>query len=155
MKRRQVLTLGIAAFALAGCGFGQSRLNPLNWFGGDEESETVADVAIPDDADRRPLMPVISSLTLERTPGGVIVRATGLPPVQGWHDAALVSDTRGRPEGGVLTFAFRARPPLTPTRVSTEQSREVVVARFVSDITLAGTREIRVVGAVNTRSVRR
>lgn len=155
MKRRQVLTLGIAGLALAGCGLGESRLNPFNWFGSDEETETVADIALPVDSDTRPLMPVISSLTIERTPGGAIIRATGLPPEQGWHDAALVSETRGQPVDGVLTFAFRARPPRTRTRASTEQSREVIVGRFVSDITLATTREVRVIGAINGRTVRR
>ena len=155
MKRRHVLAGLASALILGGCGIQDTRLNPFNWFGSDEESETVDEVAIPVDTDTRPLMPVVTSLVIERTPGGAIVRATGLPPEQGWYDAALVSETRGEPVAGLLTFAFRARPPITPTRVSTEQSREIVVGRFVSDITLANTREIRVVGAENVRASRR
>ena len=64
-------------------------------------------------------------------------------------------DRDGRPIDGVLTYSFRARPPLEPTRVSTVQSRELTVAVFVSEITLAGTREIRVTGSQNSRAARR
>ena len=155
MKTRHVIALLAAGALVSGCGLGQSRLNPFNWFSSGDEVETVEDIAIPQSTDSRPLIPQVTSLVIERTPGGAIVRAIGLPGEQGWYDAALVSETRGEPVDGILTFAFRARPPASPQRSSTVASREIVVGRFVSDATLAQTREIRIVGAANVRASRR
>lgn len=139
--------------ALSGCGLRESRLNPFNWFGGGSREETVADVDFVTRSDRRPLIDTVTELTVERLPGGILVRATGLPPQQGWHSAELVAENAGTPVEGVLTFAFRAAPPTSPTRVSTPQSREIVVATFVPDVTLANVRRIRVAGARNVRTL--
>ncbi|MEQ8923308.1 MAG: hypothetical protein RLO38_22420 [Roseovarius confluentis] len=154
-RRAMILTMAMAV-ALSGCGFGQSRLNPFNWFRSGPQTETLAPVTLEQRQDNRPLVALVTELTVERTPGGAIIRAAGLPPQQGWYDAELVNEDRdGRPIDGVLTYSFRARPPLEPTRVSTVQSRELTVAVFVSEITLAGTREIRVTGSQNSRAARR
>jgi hypothetical protein len=154
-RQAAILTLAMAVM-LSGCGFGQSRLNPFNWFGASPEEETLEPVFLQERQDRRPLVAQVTALEVERTPGGAIIRATGLPPVQGWYGAELVNEDRdGRPIDGVLTYSFRAIPPREPTRVSTVQSRELTVAVFVSDITLAATREIRVTGALNSRATRR
>lgn len=155
MTPRQIITFGTAALLLSGCGISETRLNPFNWFGSDEDTETVEDVTIVESREVRPLIAQVTSVVLEETPGGVIIRATGLPPEQGWHNAALVSETRGRPVNGVLTLAFRAVPPTEAQRVSTVQSREIVVGRFVSNITLNDVREIRIVGEQNSRVSRR
>ncbi|WP_413717262.1 hypothetical protein [Silicimonas sp. MF1-12-2] len=154
-RRAAILTLAMA-IALSGCGFGQSRLNPFNWFRSGPEAETLEPVFLQERQDRRPLVAQVTGLVIERTPGGAIIRATGLPPEQGWHGAELVNEDRdGNPINGVLTYSFRAVPPPEPTRVSTVQSRELTVAVFVSDITLASAREIRVTGALNSRAARR
>lgn len=154
-RRAAILTLAMAVM-LSGCGFGQSRLNPFNWFGSGPEAETLDPVVLEERKDRRPLVAQVTALEVERTPGGAIIRATGLPPVQGWYGAELVNEDRdGQPIDGVLTYSFRAIPTPEPTRVSTVQSRELTVAVFVSDITLAATREIRVTGALNSRAARR
>ena len=154
MERRHFIALaGIAA--VAGCArVGRSRLNPLNWFGGAESVDTVQ--AAPDAAgvaDPRPLVPQVTALRVDRTPGGAIVRATGLPPRQGWWSGALLPVPDDDP--AVLSYQFRAVPPAEATRVSTPRSREVVVADFVTDQTLAGVRQIRVAGAANALAVRR
>lgn len=143
-----------AALVLQGCG--DSSLNPFSWFRSDPQAETV-DGSIPEvTRDARPLVAQITDLAVERTPGGAIIRATALPPEQGWYNAALVSVTAaGEPEDGVLAFEFRAFPPVAPTRVSTAQSRELTAAVHVSDIVLADVREIRVRGATNARTARR
>lgn len=156
MRSQNIAAFGLAAFLLSGCGLGESRLNPFNWFGGSETVESVEDAGeiIPSN-DPRPLIAEITDVIVEETPGGVIIRAVGLPPEQGWHNAALVSETRGRPVGGILTFAFRAVPPDAPTRSSTVQSREIVVGRFVSNIILSETSEIRILGARNSRIISR
>ena len=155
MRLRDIALLGMLTFALSGCGLSESSLNPFTWFSsGEDEVETIDNVTIVESQDIRPLMPVVSSLVLEETPGGVIVRATGLPPNQGWFRADLVSPTGGEPVDGILTYEFRAIPPREQTSVSTVQSREIIVARYISDLRLAEITEIRVVGESNTRTAR-
>lgn len=150
-----ILTLTMA-LVLSGCGFGQSRLNPFNWFRSGPDVETMDPVTVQERRDRRPLVAEITSLAVEHTPGGAIIRVTGLPPEQGWYDAELVNEDRdGMPVDGVLSYSFRARPPLEPTRVSTVQSRELTAAVFVSDIVLATAQQIRVTGSQNSKAARR
>lgn len=156
MKRRAAILTVVTALTLSGCGFGESRLNPLNWFGSARETEALDPVEIVLRQETRPLVAQITELTIERTPGGAIVRATGLPIQQGWYDAELVNEDRdGKPIDGTLLYSFRARPPLEPTRVSTVQSRELTAAIYVSDITLSATRTIQVTAAQNSRAIRR
>lgn len=152
MTSRTVVILLVGALTVSGCArISESRLNPFNWFGGSEEQrvETVEVVRDP-----RPLVDQVTSLAIERTPTGAIIRAVGLPPTQGWYDAALVSDTDG-PVDGVLSYRFRAFPPVERTRVSTRQSRELSVARSISTTELAATSAIRVIGARNVLTTRR
>jgi len=149
---RFVMTVLVIA-GLSGCAaVNESRLNPLNWFGSDEES--LDPIAVENE--RRPLVAQITGLAIERTPGGAIIRATALPPTQGWFDAELVSaDQDGEPVDGVLSFAFRAVPPETHQRQSTERSRELSAAVFVSNIVLAKTQTVQVTGQQNSRAIRR
>lgn len=140
----------IATLIVAGCG---TRLNPMNWFGGSEETIAAAPAAFTEDA--RPLVAEVSSLQIERMPGGAIIRATGLPPTQGFWDAELVPMNDEKPDGGALSYQFRLAPPLSNRPASTQRSREVVVAHHVSDVVLQGVRSITVVGAENSRSARR
>ena len=145
------IVIGITLLAvLAGCSrISESRFNPFNWFGRDREVrvETVEVIADP-----RPLVAQVTSVSVEQTPGGAILRAVGLPPRQGYWSPALIENARG---DGVLSFQFRLAQPLQSTRVSTQRSREVVVATFLSDQSLAGVREIRVLGAQSSRAVSR
>lgn len=153
---RTVMLASIAAVALTACGAGQSRLNPVNWFRSSPEAETVAAEEVNVVIDDRPLVEQITALTIERTPGGAIIRATGLPATQGWYAPELVNeDIDGEPVDGILLYSFRAVPPEGPQASSTVQSRELIAAVHVSDIVLARTREIRVTGATNARSARR
>ena len=141
---------------VASCGLSETRLNPFNWFGGDEETSSAQPLEVVERRDPRPLVAEITQLVIERTPGGAIVRVTGLPPTQGWYGADLVSVTpEGAPIDGVLSYSLRAVPPEAPTRVSTRQSRELTAARFISDTILSGVRVIQVTGAQNSRIARR
>lgn len=145
-----ILTL---VLALASCGtIRDSRINPLNWFGRDRAVAVVTPDATPA---TEPLAPQVLSLRVDRMPGGAIVTAVALPPTQGFWDAELVALNDGRPERGVLSYEFRLKPPATPQRVSTQVSREVVVATSLTDQQLAGVGTIEVIGATNRRSVRR
>lgn len=152
MTGRIILALIVVA-TLAGCArVAESRFNPINWFGRSERTEVV--ITDPD-ADPRPLVAEIITLRVEPVPGGAIIRATGLPPRQGYYDGALLPVGREIAENGVLNYEFRASQPLEQTRVSTQRSREVVVGRFVSDQTLAGASQIRVSAGGNALIVRR
>lgn len=149
------LTLALAvAVLLAGCGrLAESRINPFNWFGRDRPVETTAPQSALE-RDTRPLVAQVSSVTIERAPGGAILRATGLPPTQGFWDPGLLLD-ESRSSPGLLVYQFRLERPVTRQRTSTETSREVVTAVFLTDQNLASVREIQVLGAAGSRAVRR
>lgn len=153
MPLRTLTIFLTCAVVLSGCArVSESRFNPFNWFGGSNAEDRVA---VTDEfQDPRPLVAEVTSLAVEPTPTGAIIRATGLPPQQGWYAGSLVPDTDG-PVDGVLSYRFRAVPPLGQTRVSTVRSRELSVGVAISRTVLAETRVIRVIGARNVRTVRR
>lgn len=137
---------------LAGCGgFRDSKMNPFNWFGRSQEAEKVALPAAPQD--RRALVQQVATLHVEEVPGGAIVRATGLPPTQGYWDAELVPQPVD--ENGRLVLDFRVFPPIEAMRAGTPPSREVVVALYLSNYKLDSIREIVVQGELNARAARR
>ncbi len=146
------LLAALLCVLLAGCGgFRDSGLNPLNWFGQSQPKETI--VLPEEEQDPRGLIDTVLTLVVEPVPGGAIVRARGQTPTQGWWQAELVPlpvDDRG-----ALVFEFRLLPPVTDTRTSTPQSRQIDVAIFVSNFKLEPVREIVVQGASNARSARR
>ncbi len=151
--RTPIAAILLGTLVLTGCA---TKLNPFNWFKRGSTEETLTE--LPDPAvinDPRPLVQQVVSLSVEKTPGGAIIRATGLPPTQGYWNAELVAENDEKPVKGVLTYQFRIAEPIDFQAVSTPQSREVVVARYVSNIKLQDVRQIRVVGAKNARSTRR
>jgi hypothetical protein len=148
-SRRLIAALAALSLA-AGC---STVLNPFNWFGGGREVATLEPVAVIEARDPRPLMDQVTDLRIERTPGGAIIRATGLPPTQGWYEGELVPV--GGAADGTLVYDFRAFPPPAPARTSTPQSREVVVGLFLTAQDLAGISTIRVNAAQNARAARR
>ncbi|QYK40988.1 MAG: hypothetical protein KF887_16575 [Paracoccaceae bacterium] len=150
--RKPLLAMMVVVLAVSACGrIRDSRLNPFNWFGRSQPAEVVVtDAAVAQDGRR--LVAQVIDLTLDRTPGGAILRAVGLPPTQGYWEAELVA----RPvDDGVLVFDFRVFPPPRPADVSTQRSREVVVATFLSNQMLEGLRQITVQGELSARSTRR
>ena len=156
--RLPVSGLLILALVLAGCGrIRESRLNPFNWFGRSQPAAVaVTEPAVPGRPDDpRILVAEVTEMEVARQPGGAIVRAAGLPPTQGWWDAARVAENNGEPVDGVLTYRFVVDQPRGPARVSTPQSREVTAAAYLSDIKLANITQIVVLGAGNSRSSRR
>lgn len=141
------LCLGLAA-----CGsIRDSKMNPFNWFGRSQEVEKVAMPTAPQD--RRGLVQQVLTLNVEETNGGAIIRATGLPPTQGYWDAELVAlpvDETGR-----LVLEFRIFPPIKQANTGTAPSREVTVALFLTSYKLNEIREIVVQGEANARAARR
>ena len=146
-----LLTTLILVAALSGCAaIKQSRLNPMNWRGHSHAVGPVTLYTTP--TETRALVSQVLTLKVEPFPGGAIVRASGLPPTQGYWDAALVAqpvDDKGR-----LVFEFRIFPPITPTAPGTPYSRQVTVAASLSDIRLNGVTSIVVQGDSNALSAR-
>lgn len=153
---KPIFTTLATCLVLTACGGSASSLssaNPFNWFGGkDRAAEASTEAQKP--ADPRHLMPQVVDLQSEPASGGIILRATGLPPVQGWSRGELVAMNAGQAVEGVLSYEFRALPPTDFQTQSTPQSREVIVATFLNNGQLAGVRNIRVLGAQASLSVR-
>ena len=162
-----LLAAVLSALALSGCGNGSSAnssgssgsgssasLNPFHWFGRAKSRKATS--ALPAKAaDSRLLVDQVATLRVEKTPGGAIIRATGLPPTQGYWDGALVPENGEKPVKGVLTYRFVIAQPVGYQAVSTPRSREVVIARALSRIKLEGVRQIRVIGQRNQLTSRR
>jgi len=170
---KTVSTLLIATLLLTGCG--NSRLNPFNWFGR-AQSEPV-DAAEAEEIN--PLIPAqtgilsssrrarnadpdtdpiatVQALRVERVPGGAILRATAVDSRQGAYGVKLVPENDDElPIDGVLTYSLERQLPQEQRPVGPEQTREVIVARAVTDQQLAGVRTIRVVAEQNVMTVRR
>jgi hypothetical protein len=159
MSKPLFLALAVAT-TLSGCGFSESRINPMNWWADDAPTLTLEPdrgwAKNPDD--NRAMIAQITQLNLKKVHGGVMVAATGLPPTQGWWDAELRPINDGEPVDGVLGFEFVVAAPLpgSPerTRVLNETSREVTAAAFVTVYKLDGVSQITVAGANGTRSLR-
>ena len=154
----------ILAFALvltlagcAGSGGGIGSLNPFSWFGGGSAAARPDTLAprggFPVAVDRRPLIEKITAVAVERTPYGIIVRATGLPPTLGYYDAGLVAVAA--PRRGELAFEFRARPPGRAMPAGSAYARQITAGAFIPKERLHGIRTIRVIGATNSRTARR
>ncbi|MCV2870399.1 hypothetical protein OEW28_17435 [Defluviimonas sp. WL0002] len=158
MRKPATIIMAVAvALSLAGCAtIRDSRLNPFNWFGRSEETS----VQVPETAsgipnDPRLLVAQVTALEVARMPGGAIVRATGLPPTQGWWKAELVAENGGDPVDGVMTYRFVLAPPVEAQPASTTQSREVTAAAYLSNVKLEQIRTVVVIGETNSRSSRR
>ncbi|MGV8987049.1 MAG: hypothetical protein ACOH2H_12290 [Cypionkella sp.] len=152
MKRALILVT-VLGLGLAGCGFGKSKLNPFNWFGNSTPRQGTAVALYKPVVDPRGMIAQILTLKVDPYPGGAIVRATGVPPTQGFWDASLVKlpveDT------GKLVFEFRISPPTTPAPAGTQPSREVTVATDLTDFQLQGISTIEVRAAQNAMSAHR
>lgn len=161
----------VASLGLGACGIVRdSALNPSNWFGR-STSETV------EPASTNPLIPQnegffaarraknalyigtpfdeIVDLTVERVPGGAIIRATGRAARQGTYAVQLTPANEDElPVNGVLTYRLEGIAP-TNTAIGTPPTREVIAGRKLTEQELRGVRTIRVEGLLNARVARR
>lgn len=163
--RKSIPLLLVAALVLTSCGaVRESRFNPFNWFGRGE-SRQVADgqtnpliprrssFARPDPVDMRTPVQQITSLVIERTPTGGILRAEGLTARQGAYDLGLKQVEDPEVPADTLRYVFVANQPLRAQ--GPEATRRVVVAEDLSVQDLDAIRRIEVVGAANVMTARR
>lgn len=166
--RATLLAFLALTLTLSACGaIRESRFNPLNWFGRSEASRVEEAQAFARPTETRPLVDQVTAMTIERIPGGAILRATGLPPTQGFWDAELVRvdqviETEGADgtitrviDDSVLVFDFRLNPPPYQARQGTVPSREVEVATYLTDNELDTVSRVVVRGARTERTSRR
>lgn len=143
-----------SALALGGCGDSGVNLNPFSWFGGGQQTAIITVVETGAIDDPRPLTAEITAARIEPIPGGAILHAAALPPRQGFWEPVLLVENEGTPEGGVLSFQFRASPSPAGTPSGTAASRRITAGVFLSDQTLQGVRQIVVKSAGNQRTLR-
>ncbi|WP_386260101.1 hypothetical protein [Sulfitobacter aestuariivivens] len=95
-------------------------------------------------------------MTVERIPGGAIVRATGLAARQGIYAVQLTpANDDEEPVNGVLTYRLEGVRPQQPTAVGAVPTREVIAARRLTDQQLRAVSQIRVEGQLNAQVARR
>ncbi|KPQ07885.1 MAG: hypothetical protein HLUCCA12_02130 [Rhodobacteraceae bacterium HLUCCA12] len=151
---RPTFALLALSLVLAGCGgFRDSRVNPMNWFGGSTEESALGPLTLEND--NRVLVGSVSSLAIERTSTGALVRAEAQMPGIGWWDVELVPENEGRPVDGVLSYRFLAAAPRNREARAAGGSQTLVAAAPVSEFTLEQVSTIVVRGAESSRSVRR
>ncbi|MBD3663368.1 hypothetical protein H9Q16_05495 [Sulfitobacter sp. TSTF-M16] len=172
--RRTLSLLLVTSLTLAACGsIRDSRINPLNWFGRGQPAP------VQQQAEHtNPLIPArgglfanrraavedyagipfeqVTALTVERIPGGAIVRATGLAARQGIYAVQLTpANDDEEPVNGVLTYRLEGVRPQQPTAVGAVPTREVIAARRLTDQQLRAVSQIRVEGQLNAQVARR
>jgi len=151
---RPIALLIVAALVLAACGgIRDSRLNPRNWFSASTQEPTLGPVRAT--LDRRPLVPAVTTLLIERTSTGAIVRAEAVMPTAGYFEPELVAENNGRPVDGVLTYRFVAARPRQGVQVAADAPRTLTAAAVLSVFDLEVVREIVVVGEQGSRRARR
>ncbi len=153
---RKFLLIGLMS-GLAACSGGSasvSSLNPFTWGSGRSGTEIAPrggyDVA---SRDLRPFVDQVTRLSVERTPNGLIITATGVPPTQGWYFAELVPVPTE--DASTAAYQFKVTQPLGTTGVGPVRSRQITAGAFLTNLEAAGIRTITVQAARNSQSVRR
>jgi len=175
--RKLLATLVITSTVLTGCGaVRDSNFNPVNWFGRSQEAPQPQTT----DDDVNPLIPTrqggifarnrarkaaidlttpiafVTDIVIERVPGGAIIRVTGRDSAEGAFDVELVPETEDETAvDGTLTYTLERQRPARAQPIGTERTRQVTVARALTDQQLEGVRTIQIVAAQNARTVRR
>lgn len=150
------LVLLCAALTLAGCGtIRESRINPMNWFGESRQSERPDLGRTSSVIDNRPMVPEVSTLVIERTSSGAIIRAEAVMPTAGWWDPELLTENFGRPVDGVLTLRFVAAAPREPVPAPNVAARTITAVYAINQADLDTIAEIVVTGQGNARRIRR
>ena len=174
MHKLTILLL-VGTMTLAAC---STRLNPINWFGQGRSERVQApseveevNPLIPDrdrgrinlfrardDDEEYPGGPIdqVSSLVIERVPGGAVIRTSGVADYQGAYGARLFPAHEDEiPVDGVLTYRLEVIRPDRARVGGPERLRTVTVARRLTDNQLANVSTIRIEGLQNAQSSQR
>lgn len=160
----------IVTLAVAGCGRGDSSLNPFRWFGGGGGGPRVTTLE-PDGgyrnvaAESRPGIAQVTGASWQPLSEGRLLVVTGMTPTKGYWRASLVAETpdptgRLRPDAdGVLRLRMVAEPP-PPGSVAARQPAAppvdtITTAVAISNTTLTGLRQVVISGANNTITLSR
>ncbi|GLQ34191.1 hypothetical protein GCM10007939_04740 [Amylibacter marinus] len=144
------LLAGCSTVNSAGGSSGGSAGSAKSW--GTKQSESQP-AAVEIDPDPRAFVPMVSSVVLNRTKGGVIIHVTGDAAQQGYSEVELVLLPS---EGdGVLQYQFRATPPKPGIAAPTSRAREIHAAVFLSDLDRPEDRTISIEASQNIKRLRR
>ncbi len=152
----KILAFGLT-LALGACSGGgrasPSSFNPFGWIRSDAGAvQSLAPArGYSQSVETRPLVDRLTGAFAEPTPTGVIIRATALPPTQGYYAAGLTSEGI---ENGTLTLSFRARPPQRAMPAGPARLRELVAAVYLTRAQVQGLRRVRLRAAGNSRTLR-
>lgn len=159
---RPILMSLCIALTLSGCArLANSKLNPFNWFGRSQavapadpsQRRPLVDASkLPQVVDRRVLIDTVTDVTVDRTPAGGILRATGVAESQGFFNAELVLVST---EGGAWVYDFRVEAPTEFQQVGTAASRTITAATDLTARQLSDIRSIEVRGARASRRTAR
>lgn len=150
------VTLGVlvlTSMTITGCArVADSRLNPFNWFGNATPVTNldalgnirplVPTGALTQVVDSRDLIGTITSLSMDRTPDGAILRVSGQTQGQGFYNAELVPVQQSN---GTLTVALRAAAP----KRAQPGAQSITAAYVLTAAELATIRRVTVQGADN------
>ena len=170
-----IVLLLTGVMGLSACsGWRTSSVNPSNWFGRsrpanvnpEELAGAPVNPLLPKSADTFIAGAVaavdgvtidqISTLVIEPTVEGAIIRAEGIAVREGAYAARLIPETLDEtPIDGVLSYRFVVKYPNEATAAGTQATRTISVARSVTSGHLEATRTIRVIGQQNARESRR
>lgn len=142
---RNLIAIVAAGAALGACSYELPGF--LGRTGSGDATFEVRGAPLPD-----PEPIALRSVQVEPALRGVILRAEGVAPTQGFHSAAFAAIGSGEPDAsGVMQFRLTAIPPAETMAVGPETTRELgaafylpnALARDVTAFRVTGVREIR------------
>jgi hypothetical protein len=137
--------LMLAGVALAGC-----TMEVPSFLG--REGGGAGEYSFDETPEPDPVAVPLRRAEAERGLYGVIVRAEGVAPTQGYYAARL--RPASRPDAaGVLGFEFVAVPPLAPEAVGPERTRVLTAAVFLPTRALDELSAVRVAGIGGVRTL--
>ena len=168
MRIRTWGIIGCVALAVSGCSrFSESRFNPMGWFGGSSQPETLEPKGGYPTSRQDTRLPVahITAARWEPLYEGRMLVVTGLAATKGWSKVALVTEMPlppGRIRGddsGVLRLRLVGNPPAAgsyeATHAANPASDTLTVAMTIPTEALVDIREVVVTGGTNAVTLRR
>lgn len=168
MRIKTWAIIGCVALAASGCSrFSESRFNPMGWFGGSAQPQTLEPEGGYPTTRQDARLPVarITAARWEPLYEGRMLVVTGLAATKGWSKVALVTEVPMPPgrirgdDNGVLRLRLVGNPPAPgsyeASHAANPASDTLTVALTLPSEALAGINQVVVSGAGNAVSLRR